>query len=434
MRNFFKSLNADTEGGVLIYTAILLPVFLGFMALGLDIAAWHIEKRQSQTMADAAAVAAAIEDFKITAQGGTSPGCAAGDVFDAASDAAGLNNFDAAIGHTLTLNCPSSQGASVGVAGSVEAIVTTPLPLFLASVINVSVEGASAYSRAVAGAELGDACIFGLNPSERSTVEVSGGSTLTLNCGVRANSSHDEAIKLNGTGSCITATEILSVGGISGSGGGPPCFSPPGTERVNAAEDPLAGLPEPDATGVCTNGGVTTGGQSPIRPSDGDVLTAGRYCRDVFINDSSATVTFAPGIHIFDGVALTITNGTVNATEVMFFFTNSSTANSFDASGGQINLSAPTSGTYEGIAVYVDRGDTTNYSINISGGTGANVTGIIYAKNQDVSFTGQSGSDQSLYIIADKVEMAGGVTITNLNPDGSPIFYNAFLVQGNLVE
>jgi len=121
------------------------------MALGLDIAAWHIEKRQSQTMADAAAVAAAIEDFKITAQGGTSPGCAAGDVFNAASNAAGLNHFDAAIGHTLTLNCPSSQGASVGVAGSVEAIVTTPLPLFLASVINVSVEGASAYSRAVAG-------------------------------------------------------------------------------------------------------------------------------------------------------------------------------------------------------------------------------------------------------------------------------------------
>lgn len=430
MRNFFKSLNADTRGGVLIYTAILMPVFLGFMALGLDIGAWHIEKRQSQTMADSAAVAAAIEDFIIVGQGGTSPGCGEGtNVFNAAQDAAGLNSFDAAAGHTLTLNCPATLGDASGVAGSVEAIVTTPLPLFLGSIVDVSVDGATAASRAVAGANMGDSCIFGLNEGEPSTVVVRGGSTLTLDCGVRANSDSDRAVNLDGSGSCITATQILSAGGGSGS-----CFTPAVTENVNPADDPLESLPPPESSASCNNGGILSGGNSPIRPNDGDLLTAGTYCRDVTINRGGATVTFGPGIHIFDGTALTITDGIVIANEAMFFFTNSSNANGFDVSGGELTLTPPTSGPYQGVAIYVDQSDTTNYNITISGGAGVDVLGIIYAKNQDVVFTGQSGSDQAVFIFADTIQLAGGSNVTNLDADGNPIFFSNFLVRGQLVE
>jgi uncharacterized membrane protein len=118
----------------------------------------------------------------------------------------------------------------------------------------------------------------------------------------------------------------------------------------------------------------------------------------------------------------------------MFYFVNSSASNSFDASRGQLNLSAPTSGTYEDIAIFVDQNDTTNYTINISGGSGADVTGVVYAKNQAVQFTGNSSSDQAIYIIADIISVSGGSTINTFDPDGDPIFYTSYLIRGQLVE
>ncbi len=432
MRDFLKSFSADTRGGVLIYTAILMPVFLGFMALGLDIAAWHIEKRQSQTMADAAAVAAAIEDFIITEQGGTSPGCATGVVFDAAADAAGFNNFEAGAGHTLTLNCPATLGDSAGVTGSKEAIVSTPLPLFLASLVNVSVDGVSARSRAVAGASLGGSCLFALNEGSSSAITVTGnGSQVNVSCGVRSNSDNDRAITIGGQGAQLIADEILVTGGTDadqeGVGSSPTDgYSVEPTTGVNRAEDPLEDLPEPDSDS-CT---FTT--PTNFTGNANGSMSPGVYCRDVRIN-TSGTVTLSPGIYVFKGVNFTVTRGTVIATGVMFFFTDSSSANSFSLSGGTFNLSAPTSGTYQGIAIYVDRDDS-SYNLNLTGQTDVNLTGVIYAVNQNVHFSGGSSSAAAVYIIADEISVTGNSTVLTTDENGDPIFFSNFLVKGTLVE
>ncbi|MHA1544504.1 MAG: pilus assembly protein TadG-related protein [Alphaproteobacteria bacterium] len=424
MRDFFKSFSADTRGGVLIYTAILMPVFLGFMALGLDIAAWHIEKRQSQTMADAAAVAAAIEDFIIVGRGGTSPGCAAGEVFDAAADAAGFNNFDAGAGHTLTLNCPATLGDSAGITGSKEAIVSTPLPLFLASLVNVSVDGVSARSRAVAGASLGGNCILALNEDTAGAIDVAGGSIINIGCGVRANSDDDDAIRLNGTGSCVTASEVIATGGANGD-----CYNPTPEEGVNPAADPLESVPSPE------NAGCTFNSRINITGSSDRTLNPGTYCNDVVIN-TSGTVTFSPGVYIFDGAGLRVLNpdAHVIALNVMIVFTGGSNSNNFAiAAGTTWTQTAPSSGFYEGIAFWTR--DENSYDINFTGGANMNITGVIYAPNQDIKFAGgTSGDGSNAFIIADEITFTGNTTVvSSFDPDAPPFFSN-FLVVGKLVE
>ena len=58
---WLRRLWRDASGGVLVYTALIAPVLLGFGGLSVDVAAWYAGKRVVQTAADAAAIAGALE-------------------------------------------------------------------------------------------------------------------------------------------------------------------------------------------------------------------------------------------------------------------------------------------------------------------------------------------------------------------------------------
>src|SRR5437868_2111861 len=52
---------ASAEGAVAVTTAIVLPILLGFSALGVEVGHWYLVQRQMQGAADAAAISAAAE-------------------------------------------------------------------------------------------------------------------------------------------------------------------------------------------------------------------------------------------------------------------------------------------------------------------------------------------------------------------------------------
>ena len=54
----------DRRGAVLIYTALAAPVFIGTVGLSVDVAGWQAQKRQLQTIADAAALGGALERLR----------------------------------------------------------------------------------------------------------------------------------------------------------------------------------------------------------------------------------------------------------------------------------------------------------------------------------------------------------------------------------
>jgi len=51
--------------------AVVLPVLIGFLALGIDVGSWDLKSRQAQAAADAAATAGAPRSPSRTPRGGS---------------------------------------------------------------------------------------------------------------------------------------------------------------------------------------------------------------------------------------------------------------------------------------------------------------------------------------------------------------------------
>ena len=65
---------------------------------------------------------------------------------------------------------------------------------------------------------------------------------------------------------------------------------------------------------------------------------------------------------------------------------------------GYVNLSAPTSGAYQGVTVFYDRNNSAGLSIV---GNGSQLSGTVYAKSATMTITGNSGNmaDNSLIVV-----------------------------------
>ena len=64
LRNRFREILRARDGAVLVYLALAMPVMVGVIGLSVDVAGWQAQKRQLQTIADAAAVAGALERLR----------------------------------------------------------------------------------------------------------------------------------------------------------------------------------------------------------------------------------------------------------------------------------------------------------------------------------------------------------------------------------
>ena len=135
----------------------------------------------------------------------------------------------------------------------------------------------------------------------------------------------------------------------------------------------------------------------------------------------SGTLTFGPGIYIFNDASLVI-SGTwaIDTTDATLLFTNSSgsTPGSIQASGDTtFNLVAPTSGATEGLAIWITKGGATN-SLALSGGSTLNLTGAIYAPTTSVDLSG-IGSSPCSQIVAEYINFSGNATLQhNCASDG----------------
>ena len=118
----------------------------------------------------------------------------------------------------------------------------------------------------------------------------------------------------------------------------------------------------------------------------------------------------------------------------MIVFQNGSNSNNFQISAGASwTQTAPASGIYEGIAFWSR--DENSYDISFTGGANMDITGVIYAPEQDIKFAGgTSGGGSNAFIIADEITFTGNTTIgSSFDPEEPPFFSN-FLVVGKLVE
>ncbi len=417
-----KRLASDKRGAAYVYVAILLPAFLGFVGMGIDVGLWQVTKRDTQIIADAAAVAGALEGMRFTdIDGDPEPNTAA-------LTAAALNGLDTAgSADGIIVNIPPTFGPMTGVAGAVEVIIDREAPMFLSLLFKTT--ATIVRSRAVATAGGGDNCIRSLSPDDSAAIKIAGTANVVVQCGVRADSNDDEAISVVG-GGCLTATGTEVVGGASGD-----CIDPPPVEGIPPSSDPLATMPPPDiADAECT---FTE--KFNITGSDTWDFEPGVYCGDITIN-SDQPVTFQPGIYEIRASSFNITGqSTVTGTDVMFYLTPQKTPDNVSIAGGaHVTLTAMSTGVYQGILFYESRDTTRKVSHNFTGGEFQDLNGILYFPNSDVKYAGGTEGDAGgIAIIAYTIDFVGNTEIGEIPPGTNPeviVPFSRFMITVHLIE
>jgi hypothetical protein len=383
--------------------------------LSVDVAGWQAQKRQLQSIADAAAIGGALERIRSGTQASVRP---------AAERDAETNGYVAASFEPLVVNNPPQSGPRTAAGDSVEVIVRRETPTLFSHLFMPNTAFVSA--RAVAVGDLNDTCIWALNQTAQSAVKVSGFALVDLACGIFDNSNDADALTQTGSG-CLSATNIKSVGGF-----GADCISVEPVTGANPITDPLEALQEPINQPSCA---IST----PITVNAGETRTLDPCVYTGKINVvSGGELHFNPGLYVMDGAGISFgSTSTITGTGVHFYLTeNNGNADSFDISGtADVTLVAGTTDDYgmAGILIYHDRLAPTNVTHNMTGGATMDLEGILYFPTTDVKYAGGSAFDISAtMIIADEVEITGNTNLGDF--DGSATQANTLLIEAWLAE
>lgn len=409
IRYRLSQLIGDRSGAVAVITALSITALLGVAGLGTEVSMWYVKKRAMQGAADSAAFSAAIAGTA----GETSTSTTA--LADAIAAQYGYPN--GSDGVTVTVNNPPKSGGQTSNPLAYEVIIQQQQPLLISSLFMSS--GATITARAVAattGGSGGNGCILALDTGSIAGVTNSGNSTVNINnCSMYVNSSDPNgALTMNGS-VIINAWAAYMVGNPNITGGAQLNTTHGTFPGSQAAQDPYAGTPVP-TPGTCTTGYSVVTSSKAMPP--------GTYCNGVTLA-GNANVTLSPGVYVFKSGALTVGGTTsvscptcVNGAGVTIILTGNNTsgyATISVAGGANFNITAPTSGTYAGIAVYGDPNAPSSHSNSFSGGSTQNITGAIYFPSQTVSFTGgaSTGGAQCTQLIANVIQIVGNTTFNN---------------------
>ena len=232
------------------------------------------------------------------------------------------------------------------------------------------------------------ACLIALDPSASDSFKIAGAGTVKVpNCGVHINSSSSAALSQQGSG-WIRAKTITVVGGAV-----PGNYFPTPKINQNPIPDPLADIPEPVAPSGCTYKDYAF--LAPVTIPGGSV-----YCGQIALN---ASVTFGAGMHYFKGAqVVTGSDVKIAGTNVTLYFDENS---ALDSTGtGNVQLKAPETGAYQGIAVFTSRkGSLTTFKLR--GSKDYFVSGSLYLPKVHLQLYGGFdliSESRSGFIIAQK--------------------------------
>jgi hypothetical protein len=400
-------------GQALIFGVFALGLLLlGLMGLGIDIGYMRYEKRLQQSAADSAALAGAAEipygSSFISAAGSHG---ASLDGFTVASTQSGCPPTDpsGAVGTiAVTINYPPCSGLYSGKPEYVEAYVAVVQPTFFMKALGITSQTVTARAVAFWGSGVAKNCVFTLGSPGTAIEGITVNGSPTLNaptCGIDDNGNFDTS----GGDLDVTAGSVGVVGEATNNGGGG--VTPTPITGIAPLGDPLATLTPP-----------TVGTPITFRP---DNIIPGSTYKSISINNG--TVNFPAGTYIVNGDMTISGNSTVTGTGVTFYITN---GGDLTINGNtNVQLSAPTSGSYEGILFYQDPNDTSSARIN--GTNNSFFQGALYFPNALLDFggTGSTFNSDAAYtlIVSGALRISGGATIS-INSDFSG------LVDGNPIH
>lgn len=380
-------------GQALIFIVFVFIGLLGFVGLAIDGGRLFSERRQSQSASDNASLAAARAL------------CIGQDLVSAALSIANSNGFDNnGSTNTITIHRPPISGQYIGDANSIEVIIDSNLPgsfisLVYPGPIQVNSRSVSRCTPShTSGVGDGNAIIT-LYPTQSGSLSLTGNGNVTVTSGgIFVNSNASSAMRLTGNGN-VHADSISIVGGWTKTGNG--TATPTPTIHVAPMTDPLVSVPPPTQPGgSCTTISLTDNNDVTIDP--------GYYCSISLTGNGSLIMN--PGIYYIQNGLSATGNGNIVAHNAMIYCKTGS----FSLTGnGNFDVTAPTTGDYAGMALFMDRANTS--AVRLTGNGNSTSTGTIYAAASPITLTGNgSSSVMNSQVIANTITTTGNGNI-NVN-------------------
>jgi len=403
----------------IMFTLSIVPL-LGVLGLVVDMGWAYYRKQAAQAAADAAAGAAAQAAYATN----SSPTCSTAHVAcysseytcpasPAASPTDNIGNgclYAKANGFVSTgrqkVTFMSGVGAAPTAAGVtisywVVARVSEEIPQLFSAVLGFP--KATITARATTGTREASAggCVITLDPTADNSLSISGTAALTSGCGVFVNSNSGSAINTNGGGTITTTgtAKTQIVGNCNGCGN----IHPSAQTGVATMTDPFADLSPPSYSG-CND----TSNPVNLGSHDKRTISAGVFCSGFNVGAQSELTLNAGTYVIKNGISIG-GQATIKSTGGVTIYIQSGGVTM--AGGASVSLSAPTTGTWQGILFYQDRANTTDSSL--VGGTGQQMNGVLYFPDAHLTYTGGSNVvATATTIVANTLSMVGNSFIS----------------------
>ena len=412
LSTFFKRLSKDCNGNILTITAAALPLVMGSAGLATDTIQWTLWKRQLQRAADSAAIAG---------------------VYQRATDSGATTKVSTAVCHDINLNlhtnmsllgtspCTGSGGSPSTLAypadttystNQVTVVLKVQQSLPFSSMFLSTPPTITATATAASVSAGGSACVEALATSGTGIYNNGNTTVKAPTCILFSNSTSANSASAGGSSS-VTAKAIAAVGGIQQSNNWSVQqyipYSP-------ALPDPFANVtPDPNAMN-CTTAALTentdfatlgtTNCFSDMSVGSNKTLNVPANFGPIYINGGDIDLK---GSFNCNGCTLVLTNkNTASNARIGTVSSNAQATNT---------ITAPTSGTFKGIAIYQDRRATGNTN-KVNGGSGSVLSGALYFPRDTLQING-TGDVVSLcaMFVANYVVFTGTSSLAISSPD-----------------
>jgi Putative Flp pilus-assembly TadE/G-like len=423
-------LRKDQRGTVSIIMGLLIVPLVGALGIGFEVSNWYMTGRGMQNAADAAALAAATN-------GGANYDVEAKAVAAQYGFVDGANTITVAASNTAP--CPAGGNTCYGVT------ISGAVPLLVSQVVgylgDTTLNGAAAKqlsSVAIAKPTIKpeDLCMLALAGSGAAqAIRTNGSPVSNMNgCNIMSNT----AAQCNGSN--LGANYGFAVGTSNGCGLNP-------RSNQTAVLDPYAGkytVPPLSDSGCNGNYPQETkhGNSYSVAASNqlsgtlnlkgSTYLNNGYFkCGDQMLTADTvidtggkpAVLVIENGQLDLNGHALTTADG--SAVTLVFSGDNSGSythapTDNTNGTGGRLDINAPTSGAWSGVAIYQDPSLTSGLDVAAAGNSPTwNITGLIYMPHASVNLNGAvdkaTHGNACVVMIADNFTISGtgGILKTN---------------------
>ena len=382
----------DESGQTLILVALSLTGVLGFVTLATDVGTLLHAKRNLQMVADSAAIAGAVELKQSTVTANVQGAGAAGATRNGITSGAN--------GATVTVNYPPANGLNAGKAGYVEAIVTQSQPTFFMKLFSFNSMNVSARAVAFAGSTSGTCCLCTLNKTAPDSINLQGSFNVAVpGCQVIDDSNSASALDFTGAGGRLTASGVGVVGGAAGFTGD---STPTPVTGIAPLSDPLVNIISPPTYTAASCTAVPKTGNWGPATAGGTVCYSGNI-------SVKANVTMNPGVYVFTGTLDFGGHGSLTGTGVTLYIAPGGTFGGNGNGNTTLDLTAPTSGPYNGILLYQDPSNTNVAELN--GTPITHFTGIVYMPSNQFILSGNTTMNMTTDLIVNTFYDKGNANI-----------------------